>query len=155
MCVCVYFGQPCDSNLESIIMVIRSTGRLRSGRLDNAKSWKKRGGGRTFGAFSMPHVLILRPFNGLNLSRPQRGRLEPKRKERKREKEEREVKEKGVYPLFLVLAERNPERTPRCSTIFKVFPWDFMLQSSIFMCWNINYVDFLFYFMKKVEAFEG
>ena len=72
-------------------------------------------------AFSMPHVLILRPFNGLNLSIPQRSRLEPKIKERKREKEEREVKEKGVYPLFLVLAEKNPERTPKCLMNFKVF----------------------------------
>ena len=126
-----------------------------SGQPDSAKSWKKIGRLKKFWIIPK-HLLLtfmanLRPWyvqtpKGLVRGQKKRGR------ERKRRESERKPR---LCLVSFGAAEKNPWRTKGVLQSFKVFPWDFMLQSSSFMCWDINYVDSLFYFMKKFEAFEG
>ena len=62
-------------------------------------------------------------------------------------------KEKGDCLCF-VLSEGVHQETTKISTSLKVISRDIMFQSSSFMYWDIKYVNFRIYFMKKVGDFE-
>ena len=81
------------------------------------------------------------------------GKQERKKEEGRERKTRDKVKEVWFFAFALVLAEGNHQENTKYSTFFKVILWDFFSKNFSFMCWNINYVNSLIYFMKKVEAF--
>ena len=83
------------------------------------------------------------------------GDKEERKKGEGRERKRREkVKGKGFSPLLPCAAEKNHQGTKEGFSIFKVFSLRFLPLKPYFYVWDINYIDSLIYFMKKVKAFE-
>ena len=77
-----------------------------------------------------------------------------RRKKKKRERKRRD-KLKGKIGFSFVLLKLLAG-TPRSSSVLhllKVISWDFFPWNFSSICWDVKYIDFPIYFMKKVIAF--
>ena len=81
------------------------------------------------------------------------GHRKEKKRRKKREKEEREGEEKGNQVCSPCAAERNHQGNPSVLQPFEVISWDLFPWNLSSMCWEVDYIDFTIYFMKKVIAF--
>ena len=120
-----------------------SSGRPDPARKKQMKRCKRQGG--TFW-----HLLPLEMLSWfIERCRTLEGSYHSSVRQKESEKLEREGEPRAEPSWRSCAGWRNSTWNHLSSTSFKVAPWEFLIQFSIFIYWNIKNVEHLFYFTKK------